>query len=292
VNPDLLSGWGHRPVDYQWGVNLQQQIVPRVSLEVGYNRRWWGNFTVTDNLAVAPSDYEAWTLTAPQDSRLPGGGGYPITTYTLTSDASRRPADNYVTWETDFGKARTDYWQGVDVTMNARLKQGLTLQGGTTTGRTIVDTCDSQLKIDSPDPRNCRSEEPYQTTFRGLASYTVPKVGVLVSGTLRIQPPLQVSATNGSNWLVPNTVVQDVLGRIPPGVRPTATPRFSWWTTVPTGSTWTTTARSSTCGLRRSSGSGIAGSISASTSTTCSTRTTRTPTRPPTPSTRRTAARG
>ena len=54
VNPDLLKGWGVRPVDWQWGINLQQELAPRVSLEVGYNRRWWGNYTVTDNTAVGP----------------------------------------------------------------------------------------------------------------------------------------------------------------------------------------------------------------------------------------------
>jgi hypothetical protein len=78
------------------------------------------------------------------------------------------------------------------------------------------------VKIDSADPRGCRSEEPYQTTLRGFASYTVPKIDVLVSGTVRSQPPLQVSGTltaagNGANWNVPNTVVASLLGRVPPG---------------------------------------------------------------------------
>ncbi|MEP7306352.1 MAG: TonB-dependent receptor [Acidobacteriota bacterium] len=54
VNPALLSGWGVRPADGQWGINVQQELVPRVSLEVGYYRRWWGNFTVTDNTLIGP----------------------------------------------------------------------------------------------------------------------------------------------------------------------------------------------------------------------------------------------
>src|SRR5207247_8477887 len=54
VNPALLNGWGIRPTDSQWGLNLQQELAPRVSLEVGYNRRWWSNFTVTDNTLVGP----------------------------------------------------------------------------------------------------------------------------------------------------------------------------------------------------------------------------------------------
>jgi carboxypeptidase family protein len=238
VNPALLHGWGVRPSDSQWGVNLQQELAPRVSLEVGYNRRWWNNFTVTDNTLVGPSDYQPWTINAPVDPRLPGGGGYPITMYTLTQAAAARGADNYVTFETDFGPARINYWHGVDVSVNARLRGGTNLQFGTTTGRAINDTCATIVKVDSPDPRFCREVDPVETTLRGLASYLVPKVGVQVSATVRSQPPVIFSAVNptifvgnlptgtnptGANWNVPNTVVQNLLGRLPPGGLPNGT---------------------------------------------------------------------
>jgi hypothetical protein len=231
VNPALLNGWGIRPSDSQWGVNLQQELFPRVSLEVGYNRRWWNNFTVTDNRAVGPNDYERWTITAPRDSRLPNGGGYPINVYTLTAAAAARPADNYITFETDYGPARINYWQGVDVTLNARVRGGTNLQFGTTTGRGVNDTCATIVLVDSPDPRNCRLVDPVETTVRGLASYTLPKVGVQISATFRSQPAIVYRTNNptifvgiqpvanpsDANWNVPNTVVQSLLGRLPPG---------------------------------------------------------------------------
>ena len=238
VNPALLNGWNVRPSDSQLGINVQQELAPRVSLEVGYNRRWWNNFTVTDNTLVGPSDYEKWTVTAPVDSRLPGGGGYPITMYTLTSAAAARGADNYVTFETDYGPARINYWHGVDVTVNARLRGSLTLQAGTTTGRAVNDNCSSILNVDNPDPRYCRQVDPVETTVRGSASYTVPKVGVQVSATLRSQPPIIFQANNptiftgivpggtsptAANWPVPNTVVQAALGHLPPGALITGT---------------------------------------------------------------------
>ena len=172
VNPDILRGWGTRRYDWEWGIDVQQELIPRVSLDVSYNRRSFGNFTVTDDQARGPADYQPWTIIAPTDARLPGGGGYPITIYTQTAAASARAAQSYVTFETDFGPARINYWQGVDVTINARLHNGLTLQGGTSTGATLTDTCATVVNIDSPDPRGCRSEEPYQTTLRSLASYT------------------------------------------------------------------------------------------------------------------------
>ena len=230
VNQATLRGWGVRQHDWQWGITLQQQVIPRVSAEVAYNRRWFHGEKVTDNRLRGPEDYEPFTILAPQDPRLPGGGGYPIALSMVTAAAANRGAQNYVTFETDFGPERTSYWHGVDFTLNARLRQGLTLQFGTQTGRSIQDTCATARVIDETsaagapsttltnlatikDLRNCRDVDPFQTTVRGLASYTVPKVDVLISATVRSQPALERVAT----WQVPNTVIQGITGRLPPG---------------------------------------------------------------------------
>ena len=74
----LLHGWGVRASDWGIGVSVQQEIVPRVSAEIAYHRRWFRGFTVTDNLFTQPSDYTEYSITAPLDPRLPDGGGYPI----------------------------------------------------------------------------------------------------------------------------------------------------------------------------------------------------------------------
>src|SRR5690606_17409156 len=98
VNPATLRGWGVRENDWQWGITLQQELFPRVSVELGYARRWWKGFTVTDNTARDPSQYDSYTINAPEDSRLPGGGGYPITVYVPTAAAASIPAQNYITF--------------------------------------------------------------------------------------------------------------------------------------------------------------------------------------------------
>src|SRR5207245_581030 len=36
----LLGGWGVRQRNLQFGIAVQQQVLPRVSVEVGYNQRW------------------------------------------------------------------------------------------------------------------------------------------------------------------------------------------------------------------------------------------------------------
>jgi hypothetical protein len=228
TNPDTLKGWGVRENDWQWGVTWQQQLLPRMSVEVGYARRWWHGFTLTDNLLRGPGDYEPWTITAPSDPRLPDGGGYPINLSTVTQAAANRGAQNTITFDSDYiGADHQDYWHGFDVTFNARLRQGLTMQIGTGTGREVEDTCEidritdpsaavgERNNVTTKNLSGCRDVEPWLTTLRGLASYTVPKIDVLVSGTFRSQPGLERVAT----WNVPNSVLAlpGMLGRIPPG---------------------------------------------------------------------------
>ena len=77
-DPRLLNGWGVRPADSQIGVGIQREILPRLSAEVTYNRRWFTNFTATDNVLVGPSDYSSYSIVAPLDPRLPNGGGFTI----------------------------------------------------------------------------------------------------------------------------------------------------------------------------------------------------------------------
>lgn len=212
VNPAILGGWGVRRYDWQFGIGIQQEVLPRVSVEVAYNRRWWGNFTVEDDRNIGPADYETWIATAPVDPRLPGGGGYQIVRYVRKPSTAGIASSDYVTFETDFGPARTNYWHGVEVTANARMRNGFTFQGGTSTGREVDDDCASVVNIDSPDPRNCREVQPFRTSFRGSAAYTVPWVDVLVSGIARISPPPGITA----NYNFPNTIIQAQLGHLPP----------------------------------------------------------------------------
>jgi hypothetical protein len=228
VGQDILGGWNVRQSDSQWGVQLAQQIVPRVSATVGYARRWWSHYTSTDNINTTPADYEKSTITAPSDPRLPNGGGYPVTVYTLSPAGGAKGSFTEVHGDSYYGVERTRYWQGVDVDVNARLRGNLFIQAGTSTGRGVNDTCDlvaivgngvgsGTSGLDNPDPRNCRSVDPIETTLRGSATWTVPKVDVLVSATMRSQPALQLDGT----ILVPNSVIAAQLGHLPSGAAPT-----------------------------------------------------------------------
>jgi hypothetical protein len=223
VNPDILGGWGVRPNDWQLGASVQHELVPRVSVEFAYNRRWWGNFFVTDNTLTTAADYDVYSIVIPQHDNLPGAGES-AQFVAITPAASARGSQSYMTSEKDYGDPRTAYWHGMDFTATARLAFGLNLQGGTSTGRGVRDTCNvtralpellGTARVDS-----CDVTEKWATTFRGLASYTIPKIDVLVSASMRsLTTAPGGSASNGlslaANYVVPNTVIQQSLGRLP-----------------------------------------------------------------------------
>ncbi len=236
VNPDILQGWGVRPSDWQFGVSVQQEVMPRLSVEVGYHRRWFQGFTVTDNRALGPEDYDFFTFTAPSDPRLPNGGGYPVETLAVKRIVA---SDNYVTFSSDYGK-QYQYWHGVDVNVNARLPNGLVFQGGTGTGRGVRDNCEVVAALPETlltlftwqQPSSCRVVEPFLTGVRGLVSYVVPKIDVQVSAGLQFKPGTlgiggNDAATNGNslsaNYILSTQAVQQIIGRPLAGNAPNQT---------------------------------------------------------------------
>jgi hypothetical protein len=140
ANPDVQHGWGVRQYDWQFGIALQHEIIPRVAIDVSYNRRWWGNHFFTDNLALSPLDFDQVTIAAPQNPNLPNGGGDPVTFFTRNTRSPLGATDNYFTSASDYGDV-TAYWHGVDAQVNARLTNQLFLQLGASGGRGVRDYC-------------------------------------------------------------------------------------------------------------------------------------------------------
>jgi hypothetical protein len=181
-------------------------------VDAAWYRRIWQNFRVTDNLLVEASDFTEFSMVAPVDSRLPGGGGYTITgLYNINPNKFGQTQD-YNTLSDKYGK-QIEHWNGFDVTVNARLQNGLTLQAGTSTGRTTADNCEVVEKLpelllstanSSVFPatannvwipkQNCRQQEPWQTQLKAYGVYTIPVVELQVAGTYRNTPSSPITA--------------------------------------------------------------------------------------------------
>jgi hypothetical protein len=203
IDPGFLSGWGVRPSDWSFSASVQQQILPRASVEVGYYRRMFTQYTtggsVTDDLNIGPNDLTPFFLTAPTDSRLPGGGGYTIgPLYNKTPDAFTRVQNLLIKSTKDVGDD-TRVFNGVDVNFTVRQVKNFTFSGGTSTGKVVNDWCAVRAAV--PEAQfitnpYCHQESPFQTSFNALASYIIPRVDVLISGVYRDRPVLNGTANN------------------------------------------------------------------------------------------------
>jgi hypothetical protein len=226
-DPILMTGYGNREANWEFSAGVQHEVMPRVSVDVGYFRRIWANFRVTDDLAVSAADYDTFSMTVPSDPRLPDGGGYRLDgLLALKQSAFGRPAQNHNTLDRAYG-SQIEHWNGVDVTVNARLGGGLTLQAGTSTGRTSENDCDIVALVPeslfwappgAPNPASprawrpaqfCDRQTPWLTQVKGYAVYVIPRIDVQVAGTFRSVPGEAMRAVfNASNaYLAANSTL-------------------------------------------------------------------------------------
>jgi hypothetical protein len=164
-------------------------------VEAGYFRRWYGNFRVNDNVALAPGDFTAFTVTAPQATGL-SSSGQALTVF----DANRVVQAQTVTTRASHYGEQIERWNGVDVTINARPREGLVFFGGVSTGKTLSDNCEIVAQVPESlaaaqgpttitRPREyCRLESPFLTQFKMNGAYTIPRADVLVSATFQSVP--------------------------------------------------------------------------------------------------------
>jgi len=220
IDPAILNGWGVRSNDWQIGASVQQQVLPRVSVEVGYFRRWLNNFTITDNLAVGPNDFTQYGITAPTDPALPGGGGYRIDGLYNVVASGFGQTSNRITLADNYGDQYQKY-NGILLNVSARFGRGVQFQGGINSGKTVQDNCAVRAQIPelttvagvSPGVNvgnpYCHSDPGFITKATALGSYTIPRVDVAVSGTLRSDQ----GGILGATWNAPAALVANALGR-------------------------------------------------------------------------------
>jgi len=201
-----------------------------MALTVGYFNTWWGNGGtdsypgggsdwVTNNLAVTAADYTPYCITAPDDPRLPTGGGYQVCGIYDVSQAKFGKVQNVVSNPADFG-SRTYVYNGVDGAFNARFGRGGLLYGGISLGTKDANRCASP----TVPAKFCE----YTVPVEGLSQYKISvsyplKYQINVSAVYINTPGIPVSgvppaavATAGSaaaTWNAPNSAIAPSLGR-------------------------------------------------------------------------------
>jgi len=225
----VLSGWDVRPSDWNLAVSVQQQIGRRSSVDVSYSRRSFRGFTVADNLSVSSSDFTPFSVVAPRDPRLPGGGGYIVGGLYDVVPGKAGQVDNFIADSGQYGEW-SQYSNALDVIVEARVQDRLTIVAGSSTGQTVADNCAVRQHLPelattmtnttafgaglmtsavTPVSPYCHVAFGVLTQVRGLSTYRVPKLEVEVAGTFQTKPGAMLAA----NYAAPNSVVAPSLGR-------------------------------------------------------------------------------
>ena len=203
---EVLHGSG-REFNWDMSTEIQRQVSPTMSLSGGYYRNWFGNFRVTDNLAVAPSDFDQYCIAAPKDSRLPNGGGQQICGLYDVTPTKFGLSNNVVTKASNFGKQRrvNDFF---NVTFTGRIGSRTDVGGGIDTGRSLSERC---FVVDSPQElRDCKVVTPFnaQTQVKLHGTYRLPGE-VFLSGVFQNMSGPEIDASYSAT----NAEIAPSLGR-------------------------------------------------------------------------------
>jgi hypothetical protein len=147
---DAIKGFNTQQYNWQGSVSMQHELRPGVALNVGYFRTWYGNFLITDNEALTAADYDGYCITRPSAPSLGGvtmpGAGERLCGFFDLKPTSATLAPRLVRkLASDVGE-RTEVYNGVDITVNARFRQGGLLAGGMSVGRATTNACDIAAK--------------------------------------------------------------------------------------------------------------------------------------------------
>jgi hypothetical protein len=117
---------------------------------------------------------------------------------------------------------QSEAYNGVDLTINARLPHNTLLAGGLNTGRTAYNNCTnpagtsamptfpvSRIAVANNSHTLCELTPPFVTQIKVLGAYTIPRVDTQLSATLQNLPGPQILAT----WAAPSAAIAPSLGR-------------------------------------------------------------------------------
>ena len=210
-DPNWAEGFGKRWANWEFSGGIQHELTDGLSLNVTYFRRIYVNYAATNNTFQNSGDFDDYCVTVPNDPRLPNAGEQRCGYYDINSPLLLGQINEVRTSADDFGQHKR-HWNGVDVTVNARMANGLLLQGGLSSGRTSEDDCDLNANLNNPagaanlSQADCNQLQNFQTQLKVLGSYTLP-YDIQIAGTLQSLPGSPISAA------VRYTATETTLGR-------------------------------------------------------------------------------
>jgi len=197
VRPDPSLARGY---NWEYSAQLQHELMPRMSVTVGYYHRDFYNLQVADNQNLTAADWSALSIATPTDTRLPLSG-QAIPLYSLNTNKVGIATDNLLTYSTQNKSA----YNGFEVSANLR-RDKFILFGGVTTDRIVTSNCDGSTTLDvgargasaRDNPNSLRfcdivlatQGQPagvFRTTLKASAAYSFP-YDIQVSGSFASIP--------------------------------------------------------------------------------------------------------
>ncbi len=192
-----------REYSIEYSGAFQRQLTSGISASVAYYRRGFHRLQQTDNLLQSPADYTPITIASPLN-------GEPLIVYNL--NRAKQGLVDILDINT-VGDARTQTYNGIEVTGQARIREGR-LIGGWTHDRTVIKNCSlddpnnptpAGALIDTAAGRFCDQTKlgmPFINQFKLSGAYPI-WWGVQVSGVLTSYPGRQLFV----NYTVDRTII-------------------------------------------------------------------------------------
>jgi hypothetical protein len=236
IDTNYTEGWFKRGYNWRATATVEQQLNNNLAVAATYARAIYGNFQVTDNQNLSPSDYDAYCITLPVDSRLSRSGQQLCGLYDQRANVATSNligfAENYVDKYSIGGLSQhrhTEQFNGFDIQLNGRFSRG-TAGGGWSTGNTVQNTAISAnggvtnnsinqcYVVDNPEQLTsqvtpCDVHNPYQHRFRFNGSYELPWGGVQLAAVYQDLPGPLIAANRTYTSAEINAQATGALGR-------------------------------------------------------------------------------
>src|SRR5262245_5462595 len=210
-DPNIQRTW-----NLEQGVEIQHELLPRVSVTASYYRGNFSDLLFSDNRSITLNDWTAYSVFNPMD-------GTPMTIYDfkLAPGATAKPAVD--TFDTNNSQQKR-WFDSYGFQMSARLPKGAMLFGGFSFDKLQDNSCG---EADNPNLlRFCNDADPEGNLPAGDArhGYSIPflkngklsgsmpiKYGITISGAFQSNmgyPTCSLTTTRttgGTSWVISNT---------------------------------------------------------------------------------------